>query len=181
LVTRVAGLWRGLHRPAKGLRVLPVGKPAIREAMACRISLQIAHEGVEPLADCLMHCGVWLGLTRLKLHTTTFSSALPAVCLLRRPLPWCSIRSTPLYGALLPKLSASAPATSSASTSALCAVHQYRLDDCVDAVSLQTFSASVASQSPQPQPPQIQADVKTFSPHSSSSPSCSGGINDVLW
>ena len=47
LVTRVAGLWRGLHRPAKGLRVLPVGKPAIREATACRISLQIAHEGVD--------------------------------------------------------------------------------------------------------------------------------------
>ena len=34
------------------------------------------------------------------------SSALPAVCMLRRPLPWYSIRSTPLYGALLPELSA---------------------------------------------------------------------------
>ena len=67
-MTRVAGLWRGLHRPAKGLRVLPVGKHAIREAMACRISLQIAHEGVEPLTDCLMHCGVWLDLTRLGLR-----------------------------------------------------------------------------------------------------------------
>ena len=63
-----------------------------------------------------------LGLTRLGLDhgTSAFSSpwppssALPAVCMLRRPLPWCSIRSTPLYGALLPELSASAPATSSA-------------------------------------------------------------------
>ena len=69
LASRVAGLRRGLHRRAKGLRVLPVGKLAIREAMACPISLQIAHEGVEPLADCLMHCyGVWLGLTRLGLR-----------------------------------------------------------------------------------------------------------------
>jgi len=42
-------------------------------------------------------------------------------------------------------------------TPALCAVHQSRLDDCVDAASLQTFlpsTAYAASQSyPQPQPP----------------------------